>query len=197
MKTARTIYIVWALISLLITVLGAMAGLPVVAAQATIFILTVAQIAAYFLTGSQRALWNSFSTSSLTALHAWRLIPGTAFLVLHYRFGILPREFALFAGIGDITVSLLAPLAGFMATKESDLNRALLLGFQLLGLGDLLNVVRIAAKNALANPDSMRSLLEMPLALLPTILVPVTLFAHFVVLHRLARKHISAVSVTA
>ena len=197
MLNARTVYILWAIAAIGVTFGSALVGLPVFAAQAMILTLTLSQIVAYFASKSQRSFADTFSTAQLTLFHVWRLIPGSAFLYLYYQRGILPREFATFAGIGDITVAVLAPLAAVVARKESGAARVTVIVFQLIGLADLVNVVRIAGKNALANPDSMRPLLHPPLALLPTILVPITLFAHFVVLHRLLQKQPAAASVTA
>jgi hypothetical protein len=50
-----------------------------------------------------------------------------------------------------------------------------------LGLVDIIFVVTTATRLALRDPDSMVALLQLPLSLLPTFLVPVIMFTHIVI----------------
>src|SRR6476660_9528367 len=50
--------------------------------------------------------------SRLTLFHLWRVIPGTGFLLLYGR-GLMPHDFAIPAGVGDIAVAFLAPVFAF------------------------------------------------------------------------------------
>ena len=56
-----------------------------------------------------------------------------------------------------------------------------------LGLIDILFVVTTATRLALRDPDSMVALLQLPLSLLPTFLVPLIIFTHIIIAIRLFR----------
>ena len=56
-----------------------------------------------------------------------------------------------------------------------------------LGFIDILFVVTTATRLALRDPDSMVALLQLPLSLLPTFLVPLIMFTHIVIAIRLFR----------
>jgi hypothetical protein len=56
-----------------------------------------------------------------------------------------------------------------------------------LGLIDILIVVTTATRLALRDPDSMVALLQLPLSLLPTFLVPLIIFTHLIIAIRLFR----------
>ena len=63
--------------------------------------------------------------------------------------------------------------------------RRLYLAWNVLGLLDILGVVGTAARLALAEPGSMRALLQLPLSLLLTFVVPIIIATHLVLLSRL------------
>jgi len=56
-----------------------------------------------------------------------------------------------------------------------------------LGLADILFVVVTAARLGVADPESMAALLQLPLSLLPTFLVPLIIASHVILGVRLAR----------
>ena len=56
-----------------------------------------------------------------------------------------------------------------------------------LGFIDILFVVTTATRLALRDPDSMVALLQLPLSLLPTFLVPLIVFTHIIIAIRLFR----------
>lgn len=115
----------------------------------------------------------------LTALHVWRVIPGTIFLY-YYVLRELPWSFAVPGGYGDILVGLTAIPASFLSRNFSRRNLPVLLVWQNLALLDLTIVVRAALVNALHNPESMRPLTHFPLSMLPAMLVPLTLMIHVI-----------------
>ena len=57
----------------------------------------------------------------------------------------------------------------------------------MFGLLDILGVVLTAGRLALGEPESMRALLELPLSLLLTLVVPVIIVTHVIMLGRLTR----------
>lgn len=122
-----------------------------------------------------QAWLTSLGWRPLVALHLSRFV-GAYFLVLHQR-GELPWAFAVPGGIGDIVVAALA-LGLLLAGDRVAARPGLLLGWNVLGLVDILFVVATAARLALADPASMAALLRLPLSLLPTFLVPLIIATH-------------------
>ncbi len=117
----------------------------------------------------------------LVAIHFVRFV-GFYFIYLYHR-GELPANFALFGGWGDIGISLLAISVIFAVRSLS-----FLILWNLLGLADILAVAAIAARDAIALPGSMSQLDYMPLILLPTVIVPVIIFTHGLMLVRTFRR---------
>src|SRR5207302_9377800 len=104
-------------------------------------------------------------------------VPGAAFLGLS-QYGLLPWQFAVVGGIGDIVVGLLAPAAAMAARSKAQLARAAVLFFSVVGFVDLAFVLRGAYASTLADPSSMHLIRALPLGLLPTFAVPLMLAAH-------------------
>jgi hypothetical protein len=120
----------------------------------------------------------------LVLFHVTRLFAGVYFLVLCQR-NQLPCEFARPAGWGDIVVAVLAPaVVGAMPTQFA---KKLLLIWNTLGLIDIVFVVSSALRFGLNDWQSMHSLREFPLSLLPTFLVPLIIASHILIFVRLFR----------
>ncbi len=124
----------------------------------------------------------------LVALHITRFI-GAYFLVLYGR-GELPYAFAVPGGWGDIAIAAGA-LILVLFVRDLAASRSWLLAWNLLGLADILYVVGTAARLAFADPESMSALLKLPLALLPTFLVPLIIASHLYLFIRLRRERIA------
>jgi hypothetical protein len=167
---------------------GAFAKAPAAALPLTVVSLTALCLVA-LLSDREGRLWaDAVSPGRLAWFHAWRAVPGAAFLVL-YAVGELPWGFAVPGGIGDIAVALTAPLAAWAASRRSDARaRWAYLAWNALGFLDLANVVREGAVHTLADPASMHLLRELPLGLLPAFAVPVTFAAHVLAFRRRADR---------
>jgi hypothetical protein len=114
----------------------------------------------------------------LVAVHVTRLIIGIYFLALA-RGGVLPREFATPAGWGDIVIgaTALVILAACVPVQTSAQRLALLV-WNTVGLAEILlvlgNGMRLFARDpAIGNPFT-----QLPLALLPLLVVPLVLSTH-------------------
>jgi hypothetical protein len=121
---------------------------------------------------------------SVIAMHLTRFI-GIYFLVLYAR-GLLPFDFAVLGGWGDIAIAATAVL-WLVLTREPAAHRGLLLLWNLCGLVDILFVIATAARMAAADPASMGPLRTLPLSLLPTFLVPLIIASHVLIFWRLGR----------
>ena len=102
----------------------------------------------------------------------------------------------------DIVSGVLAPIVFFAAFRGDEVNRWLLIGYNVLGLVLLANIVSIAALS-LPSPIQQlnfdtpnRGVLLFPYVWLPTLIVPIVLFSHLAALWQLvARRKLIAASV--
>jgi hypothetical protein len=117
----------------------------------------------------------------LIAFHLTRFV-GFYFLFL-YSLHELPYNFAVLGGSGDIAVATLALVVMFFFAKSGPV----VVVWNLLGLADIIAVAVTAARDEITVPGSMHQLNHFPLILLPTIIVPVIIFTHGLMLARLLR----------
>jgi hypothetical protein len=162
---------------------GALARLEPPGPQLVLLGLTAALLALARLWAPLRRLAATIDVRPLVAVHVTRLV-GLQFLALHAR-GALPWAFAVPGGWGDIAVAVTALALVALVDPARPGGRRLYAAWNLLGLADILGVVATAARLAITVPGSMRALMEGPLALLPTFLVPLIVTTHVVLLARL------------
>jgi hypothetical protein len=182
----RLLSAAWLALALAVTASGALARAPVPALPLTIAVMTLVAIAVAWGTHAGREFVNGLSLPALAWFQAWRVVPGVAFLVL-YALGQMPGRFAVPAGVGDVAVALVAPLAARWASNNTRATRIAFALWVAAGTLDLLGVVRAAAVVSLADPASMHLLRELPLGLLPTFAVPLTFAAHALTIRRLTK----------
>jgi len=147
-------------------------------------------IVSIFLTARGRAFIDQIDLKTLTYFHTIR-IPVEIVLALLFHHGFVSvlmtyegTNFDLFSGIS-------APIVAFLAFGAGKLNKKLLIGWNIVCLILLLNVVITAA---LAIPSPFQQLafdqpnvavLYFPFNLLPTFVVPMVLFGHLVAFKQL------------
>jgi hypothetical protein len=142
--------------------------------------------------------WSAVSRLIDTVPRQWVIaiqfyrVEGVIFLVL-FAMHLLPGLFALPAGIGDVTVGLLAAAIAIGATGGQQLNPRTVLRWNLLGIADLIVAV---STGFLTSPsrfqlfafDRPNELISMfPLVLIPTFLVPLAILLHIISLIQLGR----------
>lgn len=118
------------------------------------------------------------------AFHLTRFV-GFYFLYLYSR-DELPYAFAVPGGIGDIIVASMALGLILTTSPNTPRGRWLYLGWNILGLIDILGVVATAATQALTVPGSMDALLRLPLCLLLLFVVPIIIATHVLLMVRLS-----------
>ena len=120
-------------------------------------------------------------------------VEGVTFLVL-YAAHLLPGLFALPAGVGDVSVGLIAAGIGIGVIGGRPLRASTVLRWNLLGIADLITAVTtgfLTAPSAFQifafdRPNELISVF--PLVLIPTFLVPLAILLHIISLIQLGRS---------
>ena len=167
--------VLWFVIALVLGGTGRVAALRPPAPQLVLGGLTVGLLLLGRTAPGVRGWLRTLDPRATLTLHLTRFV-GIYFLVLHRR-GELPGQFAVPGGWGDIAVASLA-LVLLLVPAEPKWWRAAVIGWNVLGLLDILFVVATAARLATADPGSMAAMLRLPLSLLPTFLVPLIIATH-------------------
>jgi hypothetical protein len=137
-----------------------------------------------------RAWARSLDLRFLTLLQTWRTA-GLAFLALA-AVHALPGGFATPAGIGDVAVGLTAPLVASFVVGRSD---RLYLTWTALGIADLVAAVTLGVLYSNSPAGLLREEIDtdlmatLPMSLIPTFGVPLTLVAHILALINLSGRH--------
>jgi hypothetical protein len=144
-----------------------------------------------------RALTAPGMTSRLELPHAFRAVDGAAFLII-MALGHLPALFALPAGLGDIAAGIAAPLVARKLAQGT--GRRTALWFNAFGLTDLvvaLTLGAVVAYQLIHVTPSGAPISELPLAVVPTVGVPLLLAVHITSVTALARARRTAQPATA
>jgi hypothetical protein len=142
----------------------------------------VALLLAIYLGLPGRRRWvRSLRPSALCAFHAWRVVPGAAFLLLSAQ-GALPGGFAVTAGCGELLVGGSAPVVAFLIRGESGRGRAVAFGWQLIALAEMLGMMGAGILLYREGHVLLDSMSRFPLFLMPLYAVPVTVVAHVLAL---------------
>jgi hypothetical protein len=154
--------------------------------QVLIVALTAALLVLFWVPSVFRRWALSVDLRALVLIHVTRFI-GIDFLVL-YRRGELPYDFAIPGGLGDIAVATTAIAVSLFTRPDTRGGWGAVLAWNVFGFLDILFVVATATRLGLADPYSMRALLQLPLSLLPTFLVPIIIATHVIIFARLGRS---------
>jgi hypothetical protein len=185
-RLVATVLAGWACVALPIAASGALVHLPRPAIPLVIASVPIAAIVTYRRSEALRA-WVKTADLRLPILyHLIRIVFGLAFLRL-FADGRLPAEFALRAGYGDIVAGGLAPVAAFAALRLTPARRAIVLGWNVIALGDILLVIATAQKLLILDGDAqmLGMLSSFPYSTLPVFVVPMVVLTHLLVFARL------------
>lgn len=171
------------------------AGRPVVPATFLFFGVVTLGLAVGLLAFSSRwrAVIDAIPAHALISAQFYRIIGGLIFLPL-YALGTMPRYFALPAGLGDLTVALLAPWVALAVQRRARGARQLALGWNVFGFLDLVTAVGLGTGLLLPllqpgngpGPASA-AMTFFPLALIPTFAVPLGFILHIYSIRRTLR----------
>jgi hypothetical protein len=174
--------VAWFVAALALGASGRFAQLAPPRPQLLLVGLTLTLVAAGFLVPSFRAWLDGVDLRAVIAIHLSRFV-GIYFLVLYGR-GLLPFQFAVVGGWGDIAIATTA-VVWLLAVNDPAAYPKWLLLWNVCGLIDIVFVVLTAARLAMADPASMGPLRVLPLCLLPTFFVPLIIASHILILYRL------------
>jgi hypothetical protein len=148
--------------------------------------------ASLWLSGAIARLCSAIPLRWLVAAQVFR-IEGGIFLVL-WADGRLPWQFALPAGIGDVTTGVLAAvLAGRLAQNATGA-RSAVYAWCVFGIADLVVAIAMGAMTSPGRPHMLAFeapnllITSYPLVMIPTFAVPLALMLHGLVLRRLRRE---------
>ena len=186
--SSRTVVLIglgWLVLATGVGAFGIVRTLRPPALPLVLFGLTAVVLGAGRFSTGFRAWLLAIDVRWLVGLHLTRFV-GAYFLYLYGR-GQLPYAFAVPGGWGDIAVASLAALLLLSGSPARAGRRGAYILWNVLGLADILFVVVTAARLGVADPESMAALLQLPLSLLPTFLVPLIIASHVALGVRLAR----------
>jgi hypothetical protein len=149
-------------------------------------------IIALFFTKSGQNFIENLDLRALTLMHVVR-IPVELTLLWLFQNGQLP-EIITFEGRNfDIISGITAPFIAYFGFSKKILSPKIIIAWNILCLGLLVNVV-VHAALSIATPIQQfgfeqpnRAVLYVPFVWLPTLIVPLVLFSHLVVLKRLLK----------
>lgn len=130
---------------------------------------------------------------SLTYIHTIRIPVELVLLWLFYN-GQIPQLMTFEGRNFDILIGITAPLISWLAFRNKTINRSLLIGWNILGLLFLLNIV---VQAVLSVPSPIQQIgfeqpnvavLYFPFVWLPTIIVPIVLLSHLASLWQLFKR---------
>lgn len=185
-KTAATILAVWFLTALAASYFGLLALLPFPFPQVVLFSLFFLQLLLYRKSAAVKSWVDRVDVRALILFHLTRFV-GLLFLYL-YSIGRLPSEFAVTAGWGDIFVAVTALIV--VAVISFRRMPKLVLVWNIVGLADILLVLATGARLGANDPRLMAEFTRLPLALLPTFVVPIVLSTHVFIFKRLLDRSV-------
>ena len=153
---------------------------------------TLVSILVIFLTEKGKLFIDNINLKYLTFFHTIR-IPVEVVLFLLYYQGLVSENMTFEGTNFDLLSGITAPLIAFFAFKKTEIKNKLLLGWNVLCLVLLLNVV-ITAIFSIPSPFQKLSfdqpniaVLYFPFNLLPTVIVPIVFFAHLAAIRLLIK----------
>lgn len=153
----------------------------------------------YLLTKRGKTLIHSADDDYLHYIHTVRIAVEFVLLWLH-KAQFIPVELTFEGWNYDIVIGMTAPFIAQMGFQKKFLTRNILLGWNILGILFLANIVINAALSVpgplhlLSHDMPNLAVLKFPYQLLPTLIVPIVFFSHVVAIIRLVKKEVDVES---
>ncbi len=135
---------------------------------------------------------DSLPNHVIIVAQVFRLI-GVLFLTLYWA-GLMPGEFAIPTGVGDVIAGITAPVVAYLYYKRAAVAKKLALYWNYFGILDLIIAITLGAFTAptlvqtlaFNNPNEL--ILLYPMVTVPTFAVPFSLILHVISLRLLKKK---------
>ena len=167
--------LVWFVLACAVGVSGRVASLTPPQPQLMIAALSVLLLLSGWVLPGLRGWLRQVNLRGFVAFHITRFV-GIVFLMMSQR-GELSPEWALPAGWGDIAVAAGALLIVIFIPRP-DSRPDIVRLWNLIGLIDIIAVVVTAARIGMREPQAIAPLLEFPMSLVPTFVVPIVFATH-------------------
>ena len=173
----RLVVFIWLLVAFVVGATGALRHSPVPPPAIAVG-LTIATLLVIRLLPRARAGVQNLGPGPLVLFHLVRIAAGAYFLVLGAA-DVLPREFTTPAGWGDILVGIAAlwVLMRCLPVRTA-WQRVAFLVWNVAGLLDILGVLGNAVRLYIRDPSFVEPFVSLPLAILPTFVVPIVIVSH-------------------
>lgn len=190
-KTFLAIAIGWAILQSIIALNGTYQNTATMPPPLMLYgvLPTLILIVSIFLTANGKAFIEKISLKTLTYFHSIRIAVEIILLLL-FQHGTISKYMTFEGTNFDVFSGITAPIVAYLAFRKT-INKKLLLGWNILCLLLLLNVV-ITSIFAVPSPFQQIAfdqpniaILYFPFNLLPTVIVPTVLFAHFAAIKKL------------
>ena len=159
-----------------------------------IFLPVIAWFAVLRRSNTMAAVLDAIPPSWLIGIQVYRVL-GAAFLA-QWMLGNAPAAFAIPAGLGDVIVGVLAPIAA-IAVSGSSRNKWAGYAWNALGILDLVSAVSLGTLNGAGMLPPAANSLAPPLGAYPLVMVaaytvPLSFVLHFLSVWQLKRRTLSA-----
>jgi len=180
----RALVLLWLFCALAAGKLQLLAQIPAPALPAITLGLAGLLLLAYHAAPPLRSWIDRLDLRALVAFHLTRFV---GFYLLHHEaHDRLPPVF-FEAGVGDIVVAGSA-LALILIPLTPPVRLRAITIWNVVGLMNLLFVVASVGRLAVTDPASLRAFMHLPLCLLPTFLMPLTITTHVIIFLRISRE---------
>jgi hypothetical protein len=173
----RLVVFVWLVVAAIVGATGVLRQSPVPPPAVAVALTIVALLVVRLSRGAREAV-QQIGPGPLVLFHVVRIAAGAYFLVLGAR-DVIPREFTTPAGWGDIVVGIAAiwVLLRCLPVRTPWQRWAFDL-WNVAGLLDILAVIGNAIRLYLRDPAFVEPFMSLPLAILPTFVVPIVIVSH-------------------
>ena len=173
----RLVVFVWLVVAAIVGATGVLRQSPIPPPAIAVGLTIVALLVVRLSRGAREAV-QQIGPGPLVLFHVVRIAAGAYFLVLGAR-DVIPREFTTPAGWGDIVVGIAAiwVLLRCLPVRTPWQRWAFDL-WNVAGLLDILAVIGNAIRLYLRDPAFVEPFMSLPLAILPTFVVPIVIVSH-------------------
>ena len=198
LRSGAQLALVWLTGVLAISASGLLAdtGFPQRLLMPGLIVLPVAVFALAWKSSPDFRNWmTGIDTGLLVILHSWRMV-GLGFLFL-YAHDVLPGLFAWLAGVGDMVAAFGALLIGSALLRGRPVPRSTLLAWNSFGLLDFVIAVSVGTalrSSYFGGAVSTDAMAQLPLSLVPTVIVPLYVITHLVIFLQQRERNASRVN---